>query len=210
MNTGLVVVVGMASEARIFGGEHKVIVGAAGLEAALRDKPYGVVSFGLCGALDPALKAGDLVIAGGVITPDGRLATDIAWSDQLAAALPASQRGDVAASGVMAASREDKAALRAAGGARIVDMESHKVAHAAARAGVPFAVARAVSDTAADALPRCAQAGFRDDGQTDIPAVLRALARRPWELPALIRTAVGAGKAFKTLEKASKVLAPPT
>jgi hopanoid-associated phosphorylase len=209
VRTGLLVVVGMATEARILGGEHRVIVGTAGLEAALGDNPAGVISFGLCGALDPALSAGDLVIADGVVTPAGRIATDGAWAARLAAALPAAARGDVAASGMMASSREEKAALRVGTGAGIVDMESHRVAQGAAWAAIPFAVVRAVSDAAADALPRCAQAGFREDGQTDIAAVLRALARRPWEFPALIRTARGAGKALKSLGKAAKVLAPP-
>ena len=81
-------------------------------------------------------------------------------------------------------------------------MESHLAAAAAARLGVPFAVLRAVSDAADDDLPVAAQAGFSPDGRTNIAAVLAALARRPGEFPALIRTARNAGKALAALEAA--------
>ncbi len=163
----------MDREARIVGGRGRVIVGTAGLEAALAQRPSSVVSFGLCGALDPALRAGDLVVGGG----------DAPWADHLAAALPGAVRGEVAGSDVIVASVAAKAALRARTGAIAVDMESHIVAEAAARAGLPFAVVRAVSDPADRALPRAAQAGFNPDGSVNVLAVLAALARRPASCP---------------------------
>jgi hypothetical protein len=87
-------------------------------------------------------------------------------------------------------------------------MESHAVARVAQRAGLPFAVVRAVSDRAMDTLPRAAQAGFRPDGRVDIAAVIAALARRPWELPALVRIGRGAGAGFRALERASQAMRP--
>jgi hypothetical protein len=52
-------------------------------------------------------------------------------------------------------------------------------------------------------LPQAAQAGFKPDGEPDIAAVIRALARAPWALPALIRVALDAEAAFKALAVAA-------
>ena len=64
---GILVVVGMTREAKILGPDAPVLIGggdslalAAALEAELAAGVAGVVSFGLCGALDPSLKVGDL------------------------------------------------------------------------------------------------------------------------------------------------------
>ena len=51
-----------------------------------------------------------------------------------------------------------------------------------------------------------ALAGFGAD--PDIGAILRALARRPWELPALIRTAIEAEAGFRALVNARHLLGP--
>ena len=203
-HAGLVIVVGLAREARIVGSRGRVVIGTAGIERTLAGA-RGLVSFGICGALDPALAVGDLVIADAV----GSLATDPAWTARLRQSLPGSRGGLAAGGNTIVGSVAAKAALRHATGASIVDMESHAVAHAAHAAGLPFAVVRAVSDAAAFALPRAAQAGFRPGGgDPDVGAVIRALAIRPWELPALIRTAVDAEKAFRSLTRAAQALAP--
>ncbi len=205
MDPGLVIVVGLVREARIVDERGRVVIGAAGVPAALAGA-RGLISFGICGALDPALAVGDLVIADGVVAEGESLATDTTWTAALRAALPRSGDGMAAGRDVIVGSVSAKAALRQATGAAIVDMESLAAAKAARAAGLPFAAVRAVSDTAASALPRAAQAGFKTDGEPDVRAVLRALAARPWELPALIRTALDAEKAFKSLERAAPAL----
>ena len=209
MGAGLVIVVGLVREARIAEGRGRVAIGAAGLQGVLAGA-RGLVSFGICGALDPALRVGDLVVAEGVVGGNARLATDPTWTATLRAALPGSQKGLAAGGDVIVGSAAAKAALRQASGAAIVDMESHSVAEAAHEAGLPFAVVRAVSDTAASALPRAAQAGFKADGEPDVGAVIRALAARPWELPALIRTALDTERAFRSLAVAAQTLTPPS
>jgi adenosylhomocysteine nucleosidase len=208
MGAGLVIVVGLVREARIAEGRGRVAIGAAGIADSLAGA-RGLISFGLCGALDPALGVGDIVIADGVVADDGHLPTDPAWTVALRAALPDCRAGLVVGGDAIVGSPQAKAALRQVSGAAIVDMESHAVAKAARSANLPFAVIRAVSDTAAFALPRAAQAGFRPDGDPDVGAVIGGLLRRPWELPALIRTAVDAEKAFKSLVFASRALTPP-
>ncbi len=194
-------VVGLTREARIIAGRGRVVVGTANLAEALATRPSGLISFGLCGALDPDMRAGDLLIADGVVTVEERLAADPAWTSALRAAFPEARRGDMAAGGMIIATPADKAALRRASGATGVDMESHEVARMAKAAGLPFAVLRSVSDAAGRALPRAAQAGFKPDGEPDGAAVIGALARRPWELPALVRVAFEAEAAFKALAR---------
>jgi hypothetical protein len=187
---GLLVVVGMAREARIV-GDAQTVIGGRGLDAIRAKQPSAILSFGLCGGLDPALGVGDLVLGNG----------DPAWTSDLAAALP-TKRASFASGPEIIASAAAKAALRERTGAGAADMESHLASEAAAQLGVPFAILRAVSDAAEDDLPVSAHAGFSPDGSTNVGAVLAALARRPWELPALIRTARSAGKALAALEAA--------
>jgi nucleoside phosphorylase len=202
----LLFVVGMRREAQILGPGRRVVVGTADLDTALAERPAGVVSFGLCGALAPDLDIGQLVLATAVLTPVGELAADEALSDRLAAPLGRIMRGLFVGSAVIVPDPLRKSALRQSSGAIATDMESHLAAQAAARAGVPFAVLRAVSDRADEALPAAAQAGFRPDGSVDVAAVIAALARRPSELPGLLRTARHAGLAFAALRRAAESL----
>jgi hopanoid-associated phosphorylase len=196
----------MSREAKILGSGRRVLVGTAGLDGALQERPAAVVSFGLCGGLDPALGIGELVVGTSVVIEGVTYPGDPALCERLAAIVSAAALGPVAGSTVIAAGPAEKEKLRAATGAIAVDMESHVVAAAATGAGIPFAVLRAVSDRADDALPKSARAGFRPDGQVDVMAVIANLARQPSELPALLRTARHAGKAFAALESAARQL----
>ena len=138
----------------------------------------------------------------------GEVQTDPDWTNRLLAALPGARLGLVAGSDVMVADAAAKAALHAATGALAVDMESHIAARVAQRHGLPFAAARTISDGADRALPRAAQAGMKPDGDMDVLAVMAALARRPWELPALFRTGMEAEAAFAALLRGRQLLGP--
>ncbi len=157
-----------------------------------------IISIGIAGALDPTLKVGDAVIATCVSHQGGR-AADHDWADRLAAALPEARRGAIVGSAHMIIDAASKAALHRATGALCVDMESHIVAEVAATHGLPFAALRFMSDGAARALPKAAQAGMKPDGGMDILAVLKSLAADPRQLPALIRTGMEAETAFRAL-----------
>jgi len=202
----LVVVVGMAREAKIVSGEGvTVLIGggqsarlARDLEQAIIPGAVGVVSFGLCGALHPDLDAGDVVVD----------SDDPEWLGRLRAAIPDAFPGRVLGGDVMVASAREKARLLHESGADAVDMESHILTACAQKAGAPYAIVRSVSDPADRALPTCVLAGMKPDGQTDVAGVLAALARRPWELPALLRTAREAQRAFEALADARAGLGP--
>ncbi len=120
-----------------------------------------VVIGGLCGAVDPSLRPGDLVVADEVRGPGASFAC--AAAGELAAALEA--RGLAVRVGPIVsvesiAGPAERLALRASG-ALAVDMESYWLARAAG--GRPVAVVRAVVDSAGRRLldPRTLVAGSR-------------------------------------------------
>jgi adenosylhomocysteine nucleosidase len=195
----LVVVVGMVREARLVSGQGvTVLVGggqssrlARDLDNAITAGAAGLVSFGLCGGLRPDLVAGDVVVD----------SNDSAWLVRLRTAIPDAHPGRVLGGDTMVARVRDKARLLRESGAAAVDMESHILAAAAQQAGLPYAIVRSVSDSAQRALPTCVLPGMKPNGETDPGAVIAALARRPWELPALLRTAAEAHRAFAALSR---------
>jgi hopanoid-associated phosphorylase len=212
----ILVVVGMTREAKILGEGAQVLIGGGDLarlgerlEAALGQGGVGgVVSFGLCGALDPALKVGDLVIGDSVADAAVFYDTDRSWADRLVAALPTPARGRFAAAEQPVGAVAEKAALRTATGALAVDLESFTVARLARDFGVPFAVIRAVSDDARHALPHAATVGLGADGRPAVGKVLASLRDHPWQIGALIRTALEAEDGFHALERARAALGP--
>jgi adenosylhomocysteine nucleosidase len=207
-------VVGMTREAKILTGAGVVIGGGdlegltGRLEDELRGGVAGVVSFGLCGALDPALKVGDLVIGQSVADAVDRFDADTAWAARIAALLPEAKVGSFARAERPVASAAEKAALRQSTGAIAVDLESFSVARLARWFGVPFAVIRAVSDAADRALPPAAQVGLGADGRPAIGPVFASLRSNPWQIGALIRTALEAEDGFHALERARQLLGP--
>ena len=217
----VIVVTGMAFEARIARGKGVEVVYAARadlLERALSEAVArgcsGIVSFGTAGGLAPDLEPGALIVAEAVEGPFGfgRLETDRAWADRLAAALSAGplaarlRRGLMAAVTAPLVSADDKRVLHRSTGALAVDMESHIAGATAAAHGLPFAVCRAVVDPAWRTLPSAATAGLRDDGTTALGPILRELLRQPSQLGALIQVAVDARAARTSLVQARRVM----
>ncbi|HEY5072869.1 MAG TPA: hypothetical protein VII63_12655 [Caulobacteraceae bacterium] len=206
----LVAVVGMVREARILrrAAVTAIVVGGgraaeleAGLERAIAEGASAVLSFGLCGALQGALRPGDLLIASSVADDERRFPADAAWADKLAASVPEARRAVLAGADSFVVDAVAKASLAQAAGAAAVDTESHIAARLAARHRLPFAALRAVSDGASRALPAAAQVGLGGDGRPDLAAVLRSLAADPRQLPALIRTALEAEAGFRALRR---------
>ncbi|MFM0671334.1 phosphorylase [Paraburkholderia sediminicola] len=215
----VIVVTGMAFEARIARGEGVEVVYAAradllerALSAAVARGCSGIISFGTAGGLAPDLEPGSLIVADAVEGPFGRLQTDRPWSDRLAAALAAGplsarlRRGLMAAVTAPLVTAGDKDVLHRSNGALAVDMESHIAGAKAAAHGVPFAVCRAIVDPAWRTLPCAATAGLRDDGSTALGPILRELIRQPSQLGALIQVAVDARAARLSLVQARRAM----
>jgi hopanoid-associated phosphorylase len=202
--------VGMKREARIVEREGVRAVAGGGrsdlLERRLKEALPGaeaILSIGLCGALDPSLNVGDILIGTEVLRPRRRWETDPAWRAMLAERLPAARQGGVYGSGDMVIHAMAKAKLRGQGGADVVDMESHVAAQVAAGRGLPFAVVRVVSDKAGVSLPEAVRQGLGEDGGMNLMGVLSTLAGDPRQLPALLRTGRDAEIAFKALKRAA-------
>jgi hopanoid-associated phosphorylase len=215
----ILIVTGLAREARIAAGPDVTVLGAGGnpvrLRAALQAKheAYGaVVSFGVAGGLDPALAPGAVVIATGVVSADERWQSHPAvvrlWARLLDERGERFTLADVAGSDAALLDPADKSALRTATGAVAVDMESHAAATFAAGRGLPFAALRVVCDPAQRGLPPLALEALRPDGGLDLPAIGRSLARRPAQLAALPRLARDAATAFAALSRVRAALGP--
>ena len=144
------------------------------VEQALARKPAvdRVVSIGFCGALDPALRIGDIVVSGEF--PKGLGASFV-------------QDGVVSVDHV-AVTVQEKSDLRASTKAAVVEMESAPVAEKARAWNLPFACVRAVSDLADEDLPLDFNR-YRDaDGRFNrVRIALAALVRPFTALPGLVR-----------------------
>ena len=165
-----------------------------------------IVSFGLCGGLNPEFQPGALILAEAVVQEDGRrFDTDPSLRSRLISRLQASG-GVLFGSDRAIASADDKSYFHRTLGAGAVDMESHGAARAAAKAGVPFLVLRALADPAGRDLPLAAQVAMAPDGGIRHGAVLGALTRRPWEIPAMLRLAGNARAGLAALERAVRAV----
>lgn len=202
------VVTGMQAEARLLRGMNCLVVAGGGnaesttrkIEQLIADGATHLASFGIAGALDPSLGPGDLILADAVVLPDGMtVPTDGAWLARARVKLPAAGIRSVAGRSTAIARREDKSAAFLHSNAAAIDMESHHVAAAAQRHGLPFLVLRAVADTASDELPEAALVGLDKEGRPAIGAVLLSLLGNPAQLPALIRAALCSRRAMKAL-----------
>lgn len=164
-----------------------------------------LVSFGLAAGLDPALKPGSLLLPEGVVDPaGGGFATDSSWRRSLGLEAKA---GLLAGCDVLLKSPGEKAALASRTGACAADMESHLLARAAAAAGLPFLVLRAVADPADLALPPPAWEAVDSRGRSRGLAVAGRLLVAPGHLPAMLALARAAARAERALGGALAVAA---
>ena len=102
----------------------------------------------------------------------------------------------------------DKRALHAATGASAADMESHIGADLAVRHGLPFAMVRVIADPVSREIPQAALIAMRSDGAMNAIASLRAIARDPAQIPALMRIAVDTSRAMLQLLRCVKAIGP--
>lgn len=211
----MIVVVGMAFEARIAAGLGvKVICGGDGsnlqpsLARAMAAGCGGLISFGVAGGLAPYLRPGTCVIGSSILDDDEERPTDVRWAQRLMRIIPDAVHGPIMGVRRPIAQSAAKSALHRQTGAIAVDMESHVVARMAAEHEVPLAAIRVVVDPVERTIPRSALAGTRADGTIDPLAVMRSLARYPRDLMGLIRMSFDARAARSTLVRDSALLGP--
>jgi len=158
-----------------------------------RERPDAVVSVGFCGALQPGLQVGDVVVASRVEN----------GARGFVAAQPACGRpfrsGVVVSSDRVIGAVEEKSRL-GAGGALAVEMEAALVARCAAENGTPFFCVRTVMDRASEGFSLDFNRLRSSDGRFSRPRILMAALARPWiavtELLRLARQGAVAARAL--------------
>ncbi|HWZ51337.1 MAG TPA: hypothetical protein VNW54_07720 [Granulicella sp.] len=164
---------------------------ALAVEAALAAGPVtALLSVGLAGACDPALRVGDVVRAGVVV--DSRTGERIETTQS---------GGQVLVSTEGIASVREKARLCASYGAAAVDMEAATVARLARAHGLEFRAIKAISDAAEFELEDLGRFAT-EDGQFRETAFALHAALRPHLWRKLIQLAGNSGRALAGLTKA--------
>jgi adenosylhomocysteine nucleosidase len=168
------------------------IAAAAAAQALVDAGASALMTFGMAGGLDPALKPGSVVIPCELLSSEGaRYAASRAWREQVAAAvspLRAVTEGNLLTSTHAIDTPADKAAAFRNTGAAAVDMESAAVAKIAAQHNLPFIAVRVIVDTAADMLPRAVVAASRA-GRVQLARLIGGLILAPREIASLVRLA---------------------
>ena len=178
------------------------------IEAAIAGGGRAILSFGIAGGLSEDLRPATCLIGGEVIYAGNLYRADAAWTAHLAKRLTFSRLHRIAGVDRPVSSPCDKRALKAATGASAADMESHIVADLAVRHGLPFAMVRVIADPVRRGIPPAALIGMRSDGAMNAIACLRAIARDPVQVPALMHLAVDTSRAMLQLRRCVKVLGP--
>jgi adenosylhomocysteine nucleosidase len=175
-------------------GQTVLVCGGIGAEAARRAaeavivlyRPELVQSVGFAGALDPALKVGEIFAPSRVVdAKDGS-------SNETGTGF------GVLISAVAVAGVEEKARLAEAYSAQAVDMEAAAVARAAQARGVRFMAVKAISDENNFVMPSLDRF-VGGNGQFRTGRFVALTALRPWLWPRVIQLARNGAKASRAL-----------
>lgn len=203
------IVTGLQAEAKIVAGLPCRAVSGGGQAEATRRKAEqlvaagatGLISFGIAGALDPTLRCGDLVLSATVFDGDGAgYVGDPGWLERALACHPQARAGHIYACDSIVSSAADKASIFQQKSAIAADMESHHMARAAARHGLPFLVIRTIADTAGEALPPAFSAGLDAEGRSRPWPIIAALLTGRLGLGEVLRVARSSGRALRSLK----------
>ena len=205
------IVCGMEAEARTLGtlrDHDRVIVTVTGGDAERVDRAANrflnagcirMLSWGVCGGLDPRLAPGTPVMPDMVETLEGArypLARHAALGPEAAAQAPGALMLGLDAP-VMTA--DDRDALYHATGAVAADMETHRLARWGAEYAVDTLAIRVVADPAWRELPDYLDGVLDAQGRPRLGRVLGGLARRPGSLATLLGLARERRRALRRL-----------
>jgi adenosylhomocysteine nucleosidase len=215
-SASVLIVCGLKREAAILAGPGRTTLcgDASTLRATLAEAasltPSLVVSWGLCGALDPRFRPGDLILGAEVVSGEGAVRADEAVTSSLAQRLRSAGAHVVverlAASDAPVLSAAAKAELRRSTGAAGVDMESLIAGQFALEQRAPFAILRAVADPAERDLPPLVLRAVDSDGGVDAAAIIKELIRSPSQFAGLRALAADSRAAFQALKRCRSLL----
>jgi len=206
----VIAVVGLAIEARIAGMAAMIVDGdwtGFHLRDAIRKGARGIISFGVCGGLDPKLRPGKVVIASSVLAgKDEAYPSDLLWAEELLRMIPGAGYSPIAGVHSPMTSFEERQDFHATTGAVAADMESQIVARIAAEFRIPFAACRVVLNPAHRILPRAALIKIGPAGKPRLRKIGGSVVKDPRQLPRLSRLAVDAVIAVRALRRAKQRL----
>jgi adenosylhomocysteine nucleosidase len=215
-SASVLIVCGLKREAAILAGPGRTTRcgDASTLRLRLAEaaivRPSLVVSWGLCGGLDPRLRPGDLVLGSEVVSGEGAVRAGEAVTSSLAQRLGSAGARVVVerlvASDAPVRTAAAKAELRRATGAAGVDMESLIAGQFALKQRVPFAILRAVADPAERDLPQLVLKAVDSDGGVDAVAIIKELIRSPSQFAGLRALAADSKAAFQALKRCRSLL----
>ncbi len=130
----------------------------------------GLISVGFAGALSPALRAGDVVLASEVLD---QITGERFYSAPGLLPIRCSTSGKLLSASAVISSCEEKLRLGKQWEALAVDMESAGVARAAAQAGLPFAAVKSITDSAERSLSIDFNRCRREDKDFSLWAIAR-------------------------------------
>lgn len=170
-----------------------------------------LLSFGLAGGLAPALRAGDVVLAEGVVADGQTLPADRLWGHRLANALAGKMpvtMGMLAGVQTAVSTSEEKQRIHAETGALALDMESHSVAAVARDAQLPFLAIRVIADVVNQSIPPWLIGVIDDAGKVRPSVFLSGLMRRPADVIEIFRLAGVNRRAMASLRRVALILGP--
>jgi len=155
-------------------------------------RPQCLISSGFAGGLDPALKVGDIVIAGNF--SDKSLLAGVTISNAI--------RGTMSTQAQVAETAADKAALFSQTHASAVDMETAVIFELCSQRGIPMISLRGISDSAPDDLPVSFSIWFDAEKQKPrVGALIWELATHPAKIPAFAKFVRGITSTRERLTK---------
>jgi nucleoside phosphorylase len=168
----------------------------------------GVIIAGVGGGLSPDLRRARVVVASELYDDIGGGRAVPAHAEALARAAGAIAAPVVTAGAIVTGPAQRRALAEGwEPPPAVADLESWPMSAAAREAGVPWAVLRAVSDTAADTLPAFLEASRGPEGSLRRGRVAASALLRPWTLPALLRLAGAVAACSAALADACEALA---
>ena len=169
-----------------------------------------VLSVGICGALNPALRPGDVVVGVSAAYQLSEISCDLQGSDALFDALQTSPQiyrvgwGRLAWSASAVSRMVDKAALRKATMCDVVDEETFIAGSIAVARGIRWGAVRVVCDPATLDLSNAPAALVKltSEGRDNMGAILESVIGNLGQVPELIQLAGYSKTAFASLEAA--------
>lgn len=168
-----------------------------------------LVSYGYAGALDPALRAGDLIFGLSVSNEETTLESDRDAIQQLISKIEKMQGFGAHSSRLYASpsivkTEAQKSKLRRKGGWGAVDMESFAIGCVAQQHCLSFLIVRAIVDTADVSLPDNISKMVDESGAIRRTTALWEILKNPSEL----RKFSGLAKAQKLADRSLRCVAP--